>query len=944
MSAAAVTTRPSQALRQRRESQRPTLARTNTGKTNAIENGTPAKEEPKPYVITTQDILRKFNGKPPSLVIHLYPNNFRLNHSQDVFGYSSPMRVLIEHLRRNTVPHEILEELYGSGVPFYDNCLIVEVHDNKSSGAAPQSASTNTSAGNKAEPFSIHNYNSFITPSPFVPYPTKPKSSQQGQTDGQGKATLAASSDATNDDQETDKENMPAPGHPASATQTQVVKAPRVHTIVLFPTALSHDVDIKLLANTPFPDIQTYRRHQSMASSSRGGATPTMAHPPTPLTSVPPTPSVTNARSPNKQKMVLDETNVHEFEAEIINSTAPRLYLESTNNLEESVALIDTMTHPNYKNPPPAPKTRKRTTAELAADEAEAAETQRFILAGDERKSATTNVSANDENQTGRGGGPAFEPRFSRFKTLETIKMRHEESERRKKEEEARQAQAKRQQQAEAEAQKRREMEVSRQAEQHRAMQQHRQEQLLHQQQQQQQHLQQQEALRAASQAQQMSSAQPAQFPQPIHSQPQHSPPVIRQQTPLASSPSINTHSMASHPMASAPMAATSSSHGAGSPPRPTSAVSHHPSVSMTRQMSQQQSGQSASHHGTPQMVQGTPIMNQAIPARNMTPQPRINQQGSPSVGIQGTPGMMQTPQANLTPEMQLMLRQQQIARFQATQQAGMQKSPEQIAMFRAQQQISQLGVPPNQNPQVYQQALARQIQQQMANSSSPITSTSPQNAGQMRPTASQQGFPVPGQGSLANADSATLRATYNAHRQTLMQRYPGLVNVPQHMAQGMRQLENAIRLAETREHAGGQAGSMGQAGINGMNMGGQQPSAQQAAIQYQRMLQQQQQRVQTAQQQQQQQQLMAQMRGQQPGMQGMGMNGMGNIQQNQLMQGGMNMGNMQGMQGMQGMGGIGGMNMQNMQNIQMQMAAMQRQQAGQQRRGNEGMGDWSGV
>ena len=33
------------------------------------------------------------------------------------------MRVLIEHLRRNTVPHEILEELYGSGVPFYDSML-----------------------------------------------------------------------------------------------------------------------------------------------------------------------------------------------------------------------------------------------------------------------------------------------------------------------------------------------------------------------------------------------------------------------------------------------------------------------------------------------------------------------------------------------------------------------------------------------------------------------------------------------------------------------------------------------------------------------------------------------------------------------------------------------------------------------------------------------------
>lgn len=85
------------------------------------------KKSANPYllhpVITTRDILRKFNGKPPSLVIHLHPNNFRLNHSQDVFGYSSPMRVLIEHLRRKTVPHEILEELYGSGVPFYDSML-----------------------------------------------------------------------------------------------------------------------------------------------------------------------------------------------------------------------------------------------------------------------------------------------------------------------------------------------------------------------------------------------------------------------------------------------------------------------------------------------------------------------------------------------------------------------------------------------------------------------------------------------------------------------------------------------------------------------------------------------------------------------------------------------------------------------------------------------------
>ena len=96
--------------------------------------------------------------------------------------------------------------------------------------------------------------------------------------------------------------------------------------------------------------------------------------------------------------MILDDSNVHEFEAEIYNATCPKLYLEPTKNLGESLALIEAMTHPNNQNPAPVRKARKRTTAELAADEADAATLQRFMLAGDEQQaSMAATASGNDE-------------------------------------------------------------------------------------------------------------------------------------------------------------------------------------------------------------------------------------------------------------------------------------------------------------------------------------------------------------------------------------------------------------------------------------------------------------------------------------------------------------------------------------------------------------------
>jgi transcription factor SPT20 len=844
------------------------------------------------------------------------------------------------------------------------------VHDYRSGGVKPKDESASAD-GIKVETFSIHNYNSFITPSPHVPYPSKVVA-KPSQADGQSRAV------EVKEDKDLDKENMPAPGQPASQKQPKV----KVITVVLFPTALSHSTDIQLLATTPVPDMQTFRRNQ--ASGRTGG------NPPTPLTSVPPTPTL--SRSPKRQKMAIDGDNVHEFESEFYNATCPKLYLEPTKNLAESVALIEAMSHPNNQNPAPPRKSRKRTTAELAADEAEAADMQSFMLAGDEWQATKAGTATGgDEGQSGGHGANART--FSRFKTLATIKMNHEEAERRKKEQEAAVAQAKRQAQAESEAQKRRDLDATRLAEQSAAMMQHRQEQQLRQQQQQA-HIQNDNIIRA-NHAQPMINPSQGQSQTPLSAtHPHFSSPVIRQGTPhSATSPLMNGH--VSHPLGGTPMVATSSNHGAGSPARPPSAMSHNPSQNMARTISQQ--NRSMSRNGTPQMIQGTPVMNPAIPSRTMasTPQPRMNNQGSPTPGMQGgTPIMIQgTPQSGqqgMTQEqMQQMAQMQQLhlqqqARARAMHQGGMQvppgqnnTTPQQLALHKARLHIQREGVPQGQNPATYTNLIAskffQQIQtqqaqaQQQAQQQLMAANMSPQNLAQGGMGVAHPGVPNQGGLNIGNMSLQQLQQQYMTRKQQLIQTYGSVQAVPQQHMQPMRQLEMAMRQRDQQTQAAQAAQAQAQGGQMHMNPGMNQMGMQQAGgaqnmgqvqqQQYQQMLQAQ--RTNQARQQQMlamRQQQMNAAGGQMPqNMGNMGQMGMGQMGgQNMGQMGGMNMQQMQMQNGMQGMGGVPMNQMNPQQQQQMQMMLMRQAQAqaqmraGQQQQQQRPQGDggmeWSGV
>lgn len=537
----------------------------------------------------------------------------------------------------------------------------------------------------------MHNYNEHITPSPFVPYPQclRPSAAPPSALT---KSPSQADNTIEQKEEVKDKESMPAP-----AITKRIVDGPRIYTTVLHPTDLSRHHDMLILAKTPLADLRGNRN----GSVSRDG------QPPTPMT-----PSITRATLNEKQPMALEQQDLYAIEAEMLLHQNPVLLLDPAHNAEEAQMMADMLRHPLHSHPPPSPQTRKRTHAEMAAEDANDAERERRMLLMDERVRPSQRGGGERSAADGQGASSTLD--YSRFKTLATIRQQHEEKDRLKKEEEVRTALAKRENDLQ-QAQRKKLLEDKQLQEAQMKMRQ-------------QAALQQQQQMLAQSQAQHANNMPTNAQQQQLQQQAQlaHlSSPVVRQQTPMmASSPMLaNSNGL---PNGGFAMTASASNQGAGSPPQPASAMQH-PGVAMARQMSQQHS---QSRHNTPQML-GTPSMASAVPmdsSRQMTATPRMAH-GSPvqaMQAMQGTPnqGMMNTPQMNqqhLTPQQQQMIMQrqrQQQLQAQAMQAGQGQMTPEQ--MMRQQQQLAMQQQQQQQlNPQAYQAQLMRmqqmQLQQQAA-------------------------------------------------------------------------------------------------------------------------------------------------------------------------------------------------------------------------------------
>lgn len=370
--------------------------------------------EPPPYVVTDAYVLKKHLGRPPSLVVHMHPTHFRFDGQDGMFQYKSPMRMFLDHVKNRTIPHDLLSYFIEGNVPFYEGCLIVQIHDHKSVAQA-KGVKRPSSASSAVVPSSIHNYNQCLTPSPHVPYPKEEQN--VGETAGKPKEE-AKETDV--DEKDADKE--PTPNVPVD-TSSKVAAKPKIYTVVLHPTAESIQMDLVLRASTSKINGDARATNDSSV----------MAPPSTPSTLVPPTPTTANMQPPAKkqkrEKNELDRNGLYAFEGQVLLATNAPLMLEPTKSAEETIALLEEWSHPSHKEDPPKPKTRKRTVAEMAADEAAAAELERYMLVLDDRlaSNSTGAQGAGGADGDGATGAATFEPRFERFKLIEDIKREHAE-------------------------------------------------------------------------------------------------------------------------------------------------------------------------------------------------------------------------------------------------------------------------------------------------------------------------------------------------------------------------------------------------------------------------------------------------------------------------------------------------------------------------------------
>lgn len=824
---------------------------------------------PEPYMITEKDILKKHRGKPPSMIVHMHPSFFRFDSQEGSFSYQSEMRMFIDHLRRKTIPHDLIEDFRRENVRFYDGWLIVKIVDHRSVAA---DTSSSNGAGDDDKPFSIHNYNHFITPSPYASYPSKEQLVSSPPT----KLERSAS---------TDKENVaPEPKQESTNAMPKVRQAADVkeYMVALKPTELSRQTDLMLdfIAVDP----------KSRKPQAKSGP------PSTPIGTVPPTPISEKPPPLKKQKLRIDPKDHLEYEARIINATAPPLYLDPAESLEDADRIHKMLADPLSNEAPPSPKSRKRTVAELAADDAHAKEQERFMLVMDAKGSGanTGNAGASDQQP----GNAAFQPRFERFNALDKIKQELREKERRENEKRVQDDEMRRSQQQEAQEQERkrqanqaaiaakRESALARQQQQAQQQQQQAAQLQMQQRQNQEAMAQQQQANAQLAQRRNTGQAQATAIPPNMQNQmiAQASSPIIRQGTPnIASSPA------AAAAANSRPMARNGSQGGAGSPARPGSAMQHaHPNAAG---MMRQPSGQGGpSRNGTPQLATGTPampnatpILRQGTPAHSMaqaSPMASVNM-GTPQMAVANMQGQMQNgmhPNAAQQQQMIDMRRNQimqqaqmngqqmnpQMAQHMAQQQAQLQRQ----AAMQQRQQAGLQGTPQPQhmspNPQQnYQAQVRKAMMQQMGQQGSPGgNQISPQQMQQMQQMQMQQ------------------QAMQNQQGQ-VQQQVPGANRLgPQAQAMFNNLTMQAFKAQMTQEahRYGGNPGNIPTPVKHQLQKNAQQQAM--ATIQRRLQLQQQQQQQQQAQQQQ----------NQQP----MGQNTMMNPQANQMMNANMGqMGNM---------------------------------------------------
>ncbi|KAK9701946.1 Transcription factor spt20 [Basidiobolus ranarum] len=91
-----------------------------------------------------KDFLERYNSSPPSFILHIYPTYFKFEKQDGVFLFTSSTKSFLDHLNDFEIPPEFLDIFDEARCPYYEGCIIAEIHDHRPNLHSEQSSETLT--------------------------------------------------------------------------------------------------------------------------------------------------------------------------------------------------------------------------------------------------------------------------------------------------------------------------------------------------------------------------------------------------------------------------------------------------------------------------------------------------------------------------------------------------------------------------------------------------------------------------------------------------------------------------------------------------------------------------------------------------------------------------------------------------------------------------------
>ncbi|KAK9374564.1 Spt20 family-domain-containing protein [Lipomyces chichibuensis] len=98
------------------------------------------------FAETSEEILQKYKGFPPSIEFHMHPTHYRFGNQDAIIPKNSPLiKNFLELVELEQIPPAAVEVFKEAGVQYYEGCIILQIYDHRGNVPAPSSTQSESS-------------------------------------------------------------------------------------------------------------------------------------------------------------------------------------------------------------------------------------------------------------------------------------------------------------------------------------------------------------------------------------------------------------------------------------------------------------------------------------------------------------------------------------------------------------------------------------------------------------------------------------------------------------------------------------------------------------------------------------------------------------------------------------------------------------------------------